>query len=91
MSSSCPVALSTRIGCDPYSADSSGGSGDAPQARHDRVVAAAAEVLSAGGEEAVQLQDLAQRAKVSQATLYRYFPSKDYVWPAPRFSDSRPS
>jgi AcrR family transcriptional regulator len=51
----------------------------AQQARHDRVVAAASEVLSAGGEEAVQMKDLAQRAKVSLATLYRYFPSKDHV------------
>jgi AcrR family transcriptional regulator len=51
----------------------------AQQARYDRVVAAAAEVLSGRGEEAVQMKDLAQRAGVSLATLYRYFPSKDYV------------
>jgi AcrR family transcriptional regulator len=50
----------------------------AQQERYDRVVAAA-EVLSAEGEEAVQMKDLAQRAGVSLATLYRYFPSKDYV------------
>ena len=49
------------------------------QARYDRVIAAATEVLSAGGQEAVQMKDLAQRAEVSLATLYRYFPSKDYV------------
>jgi TetR/AcrR family transcriptional regulator, cholesterol catabolism regulator len=49
------------------------------QARYDRVIAAAAEALSAGGQEAVQMKDLAQRAGVSLATLYRYFPSKDYV------------
>jgi AcrR family transcriptional regulator len=35
--------------------------------------------LSAGGEEALQMKDLAQRADVSLATLYRYFPSKDHV------------
>jgi TetR/AcrR family transcriptional regulator, cholesterol catabolism regulator len=46
--------------------------------RYDRVVAAA-EALLAGGEEAVQMKDLAQRAGLSLATLYRYFPSKDYV------------
>jgi AcrR family transcriptional regulator len=49
------------------------------RARYDRVIAAATEVLSAGGQEAVQMKDLAQRAGVSLATLYRYFPSKDYV------------
>lgn len=51
----------------------------AQQARYDRVIAAAAEALSTGGQEAVQMKDLAQRAEVSLATLYRYFPSKDYV------------
>jgi TetR/AcrR family transcriptional regulator, cholesterol catabolism regulator len=51
----------------------------AQQERYDRVVAAAADLLSAGGEEAVQMKDLSQRAGVSLATLYRYFPSKDYV------------
>jgi TetR/AcrR family transcriptional regulator, cholesterol catabolism regulator len=54
---------------------------DAPvqEAPYDRVVAAASEVLSAGGDEAVQMKDLAQRAGVSLATLYRYFPSRDHV------------
>jgi alpha-methylacyl-CoA racemase len=51
----------------------------AQQARYDRVIAAATEILSEGGQEAVQMKDLAQRAEVSLATLYRYFPSKDYV------------
>jgi AcrR family transcriptional regulator len=51
----------------------------AQQARYDRVIAAATEVLAAGGQEAVQMKELAQRAGVSLATLYRYFPSKDYV------------
>jgi TetR/AcrR family transcriptional regulator, cholesterol catabolism regulator len=51
----------------------------AQQARYDRVIAAAAEALSAGGQEAVQMKHLAQQAGVSLATLYRYFPSKDYV------------
>lgn len=49
------------------------------RARYDRVIAAATELLSAGGQEAVQMKDLARRAGVSLATLYRYFPSKDYV------------
>jgi TetR/AcrR family transcriptional regulator, cholesterol catabolism regulator len=51
----------------------------AQQERYDRVVAAAAGVLAAGGVDAVQMKDLAQRARVSLATLYRYFPSKEYV------------
>ena len=51
----------------------------AQQARYDRVIAAATEVLSAGGQDGVQMKDLAQRAGVSLATLYRYFPAKDYV------------
>jgi AcrR family transcriptional regulator len=51
----------------------------AQQARYDRVIAAATEALIAGGTEAVQMKDLAQRSGVSLATLYRYFPSKDYV------------
>ena len=51
----------------------------AQRARYDRVIAVATEVLSAGGLEAVQMKDLAQRAGVSLATLYRYFPSKDYL------------
>jgi len=52
----------------------------AQQARYDRVIAVATDVLSAGGLEAVQMKDLAQRAGVSLATLYRYFPSKDYLF-----------
>jgi AcrR family transcriptional regulator len=51
----------------------------AQRARYDGVIAAATEILSAGGQEAVQMKDLALRAQVSLSTLYRYFPSKDYV------------
>jgi TetR/AcrR family transcriptional regulator, cholesterol catabolism regulator len=51
----------------------------AQRERYDRVVDAATEALSAGGQDAVQMKDLAQRAGVSLATLYRYFPSKEYV------------
>lgn len=36
-------------------------------------------MLAAGGEEALQMKDLAQRAGVSLATLYRYFPAKEHV------------
>jgi AcrR family transcriptional regulator len=51
----------------------------AQRERYDRVLTTAAAILSAGGEEALQMKDLAQRADVSLATLYRYFPSKDHV------------
>ena len=36
-------------------------------------------MLETGGEDALQMKDLAQRAGVSLATLYRYFPAKDHV------------
>jgi AcrR family transcriptional regulator len=36
-------------------------------------------MLAAGGEEALQMKELAERAEVSLATVYRYFPSKDHV------------
>ena len=36
-------------------------------------------MLVAGGEDALQMKDLSQRAGVSLATLYRYFPAKDHV------------
>jgi AcrR family transcriptional regulator len=36
-------------------------------------------MLAFGGEEMLQTKELAQRADVSLATLYRYFPSKDHV------------
>ena len=51
----------------------------AQRERYDRVLTTAAAILSGGGEEALQMKDLAQRADVSLATLYRYFPSKDHV------------
>jgi TetR/AcrR family transcriptional regulator, cholesterol catabolism regulator len=51
-------------------------------AQHDRrarILDTAAALLSAGGEDALQMKELAQRADVSLATLYRYFPAKDHV------------
>lgn len=51
----------------------------AQRARYARVLAVAAEILSAGGGDAIGMKDLAQRSGVSLATLYRYFPAKDYV------------
>jgi TetR/AcrR family transcriptional regulator, cholesterol catabolism regulator len=51
----------------------------AQHGRHDRILAAATVMLAAGGENALQMKDLSQRAGVSVATLYRYFPAKDHV------------
>jgi AcrR family transcriptional regulator len=36
-------------------------------------------MLASGGEDALQMKELAERAAVSLATLYRYFPSKDHL------------
>jgi TetR/AcrR family transcriptional regulator, cholesterol catabolism regulator len=47
--------------------------------RHDRILEAATEMLALGGPDALQMKELSQRADVSLATLYRYFPAKDHV------------
>jgi AcrR family transcriptional regulator len=47
--------------------------------RYGRLLQAATAMLAFGGEEMLQTKELAQRAEVSLATLYRYFPSKDHV------------
>ena len=47
--------------------------------RHARMLQVATAMLATGGEEALQMKELAERAGVSLATLYRYFPSKDHV------------
>jgi TetR/AcrR family transcriptional regulator, cholesterol catabolism regulator len=51
----------------------------AQHGRHERVLQAATAMLAIGGEDMLQMKDLAQRAEVSLATLYRYFPAKDHV------------
>lgn len=51
----------------------------ARQARYERVLRAATTILTAGGEDALQMKELAQRSQVSLDTLYRYFPSKEHV------------
>ena len=47
--------------------------------RYARMLQAATAMLATGGEEALQMKELADRAEVSLATLYRYFPAKDHV------------
>jgi AcrR family transcriptional regulator len=51
----------------------------AQHGRYDRILQAATAMLAAGGEDALQMKELSQRADVSLATLYRYFPAKDHV------------
>jgi TetR/AcrR family transcriptional regulator, cholesterol catabolism regulator len=51
----------------------------AQHGRHDRILEMATVMLSDGGEDALQMKELSQRADVSLATLYRYFPAKDHV------------
>ena len=48
-------------------------------ARRERVIAAAVDLASGGGYDAVQMRDVAAQADVALGTLYRYFPSKDHL------------
>jgi TetR/AcrR family transcriptional regulator, cholesterol catabolism regulator len=54
--------------------------------RYERMLQAATAMLAVGGEETLQMKELAERAEVSLATLYRYFPSKDHVMLAITYS-----
>jgi TetR/AcrR family transcriptional regulator, cholesterol catabolism regulator len=47
--------------------------------RYQRMLQTATAMLAGGGEDALQMKELAERAVVSLATLYRYFPSKDHL------------
>lgn len=55
----------------------SGNTSGAAEFRAGRVVAAARELALEGGYEAVQMREVAHRANVALATVYRYYPSKD--------------
>ena len=57
--------------------DPSGRSASAQAQRIERVVRAAIELTAEGGYEAVQMREVARRAGVALATLYRYYPSKE--------------
>jgi AcrR family transcriptional regulator len=49
------------------------------RARRERMLATTAELALEGGWDAVQMREVAQRAEVALGTLYRYFPSKEYL------------
>src|SRR5580704_4248662 len=51
----------------------------AQHVRRQRMLQVATAMLASGGEDALQMKELADRAVVSLATLYRYFPSKDHL------------
>src|ERR1700733_9999819 len=51
----------------------------APRDRYRRMLQMGTAMLASGGEDALQMKELAERAVVSLATLYRYFPSKDHL------------
>jgi TetR/AcrR family transcriptional regulator, cholesterol catabolism regulator len=51
----------------------------AQHGRYQRMLQTATTMLASGGEDALQMKELAERAVVSLATLYRYFPSKDHL------------
>jgi TetR/AcrR family transcriptional regulator, cholesterol catabolism regulator len=48
-------------------------------ARRDSVLKAAIALATTGGYDAVQMRDVAAKAKVALGTLYRYFSSKDHL------------
>lgn len=49
------------------------------QARRNRMLEVTAELALEGGWDAVQMREVAQRADVALGTLYRYFPSKEFL------------
>lgn len=47
--------------------------------RRTRILKVAGELATEGGWDAVQMREVAQGADVALGTLYRYFPSKEYL------------
>lgn len=45
--------------------------------RTERIIRAAVALAAEGGYEAVQMREVARRAEIALATLYRYYPSKE--------------
>jgi len=57
---------------------SSEGPEERPEPTHqDRIVGVVQELLESGGSDSVQLREVARRAHVSLATIYRLFPTRD--------------
>ena len=51
----------------------------AKQARHEKIVETATELFLNSGVQNVQMQDIADAADIGIATLFRYFPKKEYI------------
>lgn len=47
--------------------------------RRARIIAATLELLDESGPQALQMREVTSRSGVALATVYRYFPSKDYL------------
>ncbi|MEX0767957.1 MAG: TetR family transcriptional regulator, partial [Microthrixaceae bacterium] len=56
-------------------------------ARLQRMLEVAAQLALEGGWDAVQMREVAQRSEVALGTLYRYFPSKEYLLVSVMISD----
>ena len=52
------------------------------QERRQRIIAAAVALLEEGEYDTVQMRDVAERAGVALATIYRYFTSKEHLYAA---------
>jgi len=48
-----------------------------PERRHDEILAAARAVLREVGYERLKMTDVAERCRISEGLVYRYFPTKD--------------
>jgi TetR/AcrR family transcriptional regulator, cholesterol catabolism regulator len=52
------------------------------QERRRRIIAAAIALLEGGEYDTIQMRDVAERAGVALATIYRYFTSKEHLYAA---------
>jgi AcrR family transcriptional regulator len=73
------VARATRETQDASGANLDASLNGRQLARRERIIAAAIDLASRGGYDAVQMRDVAARANVALGTLYRYFASKDLL------------
>jgi AcrR family transcriptional regulator len=48
--------------------------------RHEAAIVGALDLLATRDYESIQMRDVAERADIAIATLYRYFPSKEYLF-----------
>jgi AcrR family transcriptional regulator len=63
-------------------ADARSGTGARQARRRQQVLDAAIELLEAGEYDKIQVRDIAERAGIALATVYRYFDSKEQIYAA---------